>query len=88
MAAQIIQEKCTGCGWCISVCPHQIIILEDTVKVTIINEEKCIECGACALQCPSQAILAHPIGCGCATGVLKTKLRKLFRRNIESSCCQ
>ncbi|MFX0051270.1 MAG: ferredoxin family protein [Candidatus Hodarchaeota archaeon] len=84
IAAQIIQEKCNSCGWCISVCPHQIILLEDNKKATIIKEEKCIECGACTLQCPAHAIITHPLGCGCATGVLKTKIRSFFKRNVKS----
>lgn len=86
MTAQIFQERCNSCGWCVDVCPHQIIILDKYNKASIIDEEKCIECGACELQCPSNAIITHPLGCGCVSGVLKTKIRKLLRQETKSTC--
>ncbi|MFX1284490.1 MAG: 4Fe-4S binding protein [Promethearchaeota archaeon] len=87
MTAQIFQDQCIGCGWCIDVCPHQIIIFDENKKATIIEGDKCIECGACELQCPSNAILTHPLGCGCISGVLKTKIRKLLRQELKQVCC-
>jgi ferredoxin len=87
VAAQIFEEKCNGCGWCINVCPHQIILLTEEKKAIIFEEDRCIECGACSLQCPSEAILAHPLGCGCVTGVLRSKIRRFFRREPKAVSC-
>jgi NAD-dependent dihydropyrimidine dehydrogenase PreA subunit len=86
MTALIFQEKCISCGWCVNVCPHQIILFDKNEKAIILEEKKCIECGACALQCPTQAILSHPLGCGCVGSVLKNKLRIIFRLKKESCC--
>ncbi|MFX0015832.1 MAG: 4Fe-4S binding protein [Promethearchaeota archaeon] len=87
MTAQIFIEKCIGCEWCVNVCPHQIIILDENKKAQIMVEAECIECGACTLQCPTDAILTHPLGCGCMGGVLKTKLRKFLRLKATQSSC-
>jgi len=52
--AQVIAEKCTGCGACASVCSQNAITLED---VAIINPDKCTGCGACVDVCPREAII-------------------------------
>ncbi|WP_432662418.1 mercury methylation ferredoxin HgcB [Wukongibacter baidiensis] len=48
-------EKCVGCGFCIDVCPHGVLKLENG-KVYIAEKDYCIECGACAKNCPTEAI--------------------------------
>ncbi|MFW9779169.1 MAG: 4Fe-4S binding protein [Candidatus Heimdallarchaeota archaeon] len=78
MAATIFGEKCNSCGFCVGVCPHQIIVIPPNEPATLIDEEKCIECGACSLQCPSGAILTHPLGCRCVKGILKSRFRKVL----------
>ncbi|MFX1513344.1 MAG: ferredoxin family protein [Promethearchaeota archaeon] len=90
MTATIIPENCTRCGWCVTVCPHQIIMLQENEKARITNPEKCIECGACSLQCHVNAIITHPEGCGCVGSVLKTKVRKLLKLKTQttSTCCR
>lgn len=87
MTAQIFQNLCIGCGDCIIVCPHQIIELDDSKKAFITNEKRCIECGACALQCPVFAILTHQMGCGCVSGVVKKRIRKLLGLKQPKNCC-
>lgn len=89
MVAEIFIEKCIGCGWCIDVCPHQIIEFTANNKVLITEEESCIECGACALQCPTDAILSHPEGCGCISSVVKKKFRRIFHLSEpkKQNCC-
>lgn len=54
MAVQIDQEKCTGSGLCVDVCPLQAISLEnDKAKV---DKDACTECGQCVDECPNKAI--------------------------------
>ena len=45
---------CTGCGYCIDVCPQKAITIDDNVMV--INQELCTQCGICAEVCPVGAI--------------------------------
>ncbi len=54
MPAKVDEEKCTGCGSCVEVCPTEAISLEDGKAV--INEDECVECGVCAEECPEGAI--------------------------------
>lgn len=53
MAAKIEEEKCTGCGKCIDMCPVAAITIED-LRARI--SEDCIECGACIGECPNEAL--------------------------------
>ena len=48
------QEKCTGCGQCVDICPVQVIKMEGDFPV--VDKEWCIGCGVCAVPCPSSAV--------------------------------
>ena len=48
------QEKCVGCGVCISSCPVDAISMEND-KATV-RQDKCIFCGECFSACPQGAI--------------------------------
>ena len=61
-------DKCTGCGQCTEVCPHQVFAIEDHVA-RIVDRDACMECGACARNCPADA-LAVDAGVGCAAAVI------------------
>ncbi|SFR54467.1 nitroreductase family protein [Anaeromicropila populeti] len=49
------EEKCIGCGVCVSDCPLQLITIAENKKASIINET-CMKCGHCLAVCPSEAI--------------------------------
>lgn len=51
MAYTIDNEKCLGCGACISACPVSAISFDDEGKVKI-DEKVCVSCGTCAAVCP------------------------------------
>ena len=61
--------KCTGCGMCTKVCPHNVLSIHDK-KVEIVDINACMECGACALNCPFSALSVKP-GVGCAAAIIK-----------------
>lgn len=43
---------CTQCGFCIEICPVQVIRLEEEI---VSDADGCIKCCACVKQCPAQA---------------------------------
>jgi len=49
------QEKCNGCGLCVSVCYCSALILAGNVA-TIIETEECGWCTECEAVCPTGAI--------------------------------
>jgi electron transfer flavoprotein alpha subunit len=51
----VINDKCTGCGACVAVCPFGAIDMQDNVAV--IDLSKCTYCGACPDVCPVEAIV-------------------------------
>lgn len=51
----IKQERCTGCGACLELCPHGALYLLEGKAV--VDEALCRECEACVAACPEQAIL-------------------------------
>jgi NAD-dependent dihydropyrimidine dehydrogenase PreA subunit len=61
-------EKCTGCGMCAEVCPHEVFEIADW-KANIIDKDACMECGACARNCPVNAITVKQ-GVGCAAAII------------------
>jgi heterodisulfide reductase subunit A len=54
IVAEISQNKCSGCGLCISVCPYSAITFDDKGKASV-NEALCKGCGNCASSCRSDA---------------------------------
>ena len=65
-------EKCTGCGMCIEVCPHNVLQMQSDVA-RIADRDACMECGACAMNCPFSAITVNA-GVGCFRAVMNGKL--------------
>ncbi|ADB58120.1 CoB--CoM heterodisulfide reductase iron-sulfur subunit A family protein [Archaeoglobus profundus] len=53
--AYVDEEKCSGCGICIPLCPFQAIEIDERKRAKI-DELLCMGCGVCASSCPSRAI--------------------------------
>ncbi len=68
------EEKCMGCGMCLSVCPRAVLSPANG-KVEIANRDACMECGACSRNCPVEALSVRP-GVGCAAAVINSMLGK------------
>ncbi|MCX5849363.1 MAG: mercury methylation ferredoxin HgcB [Deltaproteobacteria bacterium] len=75
------ENKCTGCGICMDVCPHDVFKMNSS-HVAIQNRDACMECGACSLNCPADAISVKS-GVGCAAAVINSMLG----RNGGECCC-
>ncbi|MEW8959480.1 MAG: 4Fe-4S binding protein [Moorella sp. (in: firmicutes)] len=53
MAVRVDEEKCTGCGSCVDVCPVEAITVDG---VAVVNADECLECGTCVEECPNGAL--------------------------------
>jgi heterodisulfide reductase subunit A len=54
--AHILDEYCSGCRLCNSLCPYSAISYIEEKKVSLINEAVCKGCGTCVAACPSGSI--------------------------------
>ena len=57
MSVRILQNKCVGCGKCLSVCPGNLLKKGEDGKVHIRNIRDCWGCTACLKECHTGAIL-------------------------------
>lgn len=62
-----INNNCSQCGVCATVCPVDAIDLENS---TLIEKEKCILCCACVKSCPEKALTVKP-------GIVKDVAKRL-----------
>lgn len=51
---EVDSGKCTGCGQCVVVCPHDCFSIEDGQSQVV--RQNCFGCGHCLAGCPASAI--------------------------------
>ncbi len=51
---QLIQEKCTGCGYCVLVCPYDALKSNGWAEVI---PQNCTDCNLCLYACPSDCFV-------------------------------
>ena len=76
---ELFEDKCTGCGMCVVVCPHGVLAMDNGLS-RMVDRDACMECSACSRNCPEEAITVQA-GVGCAQAVIQNALGK------SSSCC-
>ena len=57
ITAEVIAERCSGCGECVLSCTYSAIAVEDGKAV--VNAALCKGCGTCAGSCLAKAIVLH-----------------------------
>ncbi|WP_104370559.1 4Fe-4S dicluster domain-containing protein [Desulfocucumis palustris] len=61
MLRKIDQQVCIGCGVCATVCPGDVIEVDDTSKKAQIKyPQDCWTCFNCEMACPVHAVDVHP----------------------------
>jgi heterodisulfide reductase subunit A2 len=54
--ASVLEEKCSGCRICNTLCPFNAITFHEDKMVSEINAALCQGCGTCVAACPAGAI--------------------------------
>ena len=56
-------DRCTGCGWCVAVCPPHVLALQvqgggrwGAKRCALHDAQGCTGCALCAVRCPFGAI--------------------------------
>jgi len=54
--AFLLEELCSGCKTCVSLCPYTAITFNNDKKKAYVNAALCKGCGTCVAACPSGAL--------------------------------
>jgi heterodisulfide reductase subunit A2 len=56
--SRVDEQRCSGCGICVSVCAYGApgLVEKDGKTVSRVNEALCKGCGSCAAACPAGAM--------------------------------
>jgi formate hydrogenlyase subunit 6/NADH:ubiquinone oxidoreductase subunit I len=52
----VAETLCTGCGWCVDVCPTECLALGPHLP-WLARPLDCVSCGLCVLICPADALV-------------------------------
>lgn len=53
--AFVNERRCSGCGICVTVCPYDARIIDESTNKAVVLEELCRGCGTCTIACPNGA---------------------------------
>jgi heterodisulfide reductase subunit A len=53
---RVKEDRCSGCGYCESICAYAAIEVDPEKEVAVVNEALCKGCGACVASCRCGAL--------------------------------
>ncbi|MFQ5711190.1 MAG: glutamate synthase-related protein [Candidatus Geothermarchaeales archaeon] len=56
----VFADRCTDCGLCVEVCPHDVYAKDKNGRVKILNDMACVGCRICMEFCPTDAVHVRP----------------------------
>lgn len=62
---EINPDYCKACGWCLNVCPNEVLDFGQVVNkmgyhaVVPDENKKCVACKRCGIMCPEGAISVY-----------------------------
>lgn len=76
-------DRCTGCGWCVAVCPPHVLSLQvqgaaawGPKRAQLHGAADCTGCALCAVRCPFDAIGMVPSPAAHATDAVGVQRRR------------
>jgi heterodisulfide reductase subunit A len=54
--ASVREDRCSGCGVCVAVCPFKAVELDAIRNVAVVNAALCKGCGTCTASCLANAM--------------------------------
>jgi NAD-dependent dihydropyrimidine dehydrogenase PreA subunit len=57
---KVDSEKCTGCGWCMELCPVDVFEMKKRKSIPV-RTQNCLGCGTCTAVCDTGAIVVTEI---------------------------
>jgi ferredoxin len=75
---ELVAERCTGCGECVTACPEGGLRLRN--GVVELDPERCTPCFACVEACPTEALERGWNRAGQVTHGLTTAVNRTRRR--------
>jgi len=53
---QVMDRRCSGCGYCESICAYKAIEVDPETEIAVVNDALCKGCGACVASCRCGAL--------------------------------
>lgn len=63
--AFVLEENCTGCVWCVDICPFDCITMADSTverdhsQVAVVDQSTCVGCRLCVEICNKGAVVVN-----------------------------
>jgi NAD-dependent dihydropyrimidine dehydrogenase PreA subunit len=79
LAIELDEERCTGAGFCETVCPKDVFQVDHHRKLAFLpGADGCVQCGACIVQCPFDALYFR----GPDGGIVEPETVRRFKLNL------